>query len=502
MNRKTYLKELEKELRNSYSERQMQDILADYTDFFDAGAAEGKSEAELCTEFGPPKQAAWKMKSENGMTDSMILSKIVNIICIILWLAVIVVWEFLRGTTVHLYPPFVVSASQSHGNFWIATSFPLALEGIFAIRFFWGSPAKKGLNWVPRIQIVLFIPIATVLAFLIYFSFLIQSAQGLNFIKSHRMIMDIASWGRDGSILLLVASGVLFILYAVHGHPKACRFLFLDTTLLTLFLNLPSIFCDVAANFNAAAKLASCILRAVLPNLTAAIFYMAIQRNSLLRKKITCATEKTSINTVCMVLSIFLTVVFFGIDFYFLRRDYLNFWPALLFPLALQSVVSLWLSTENRMQEKIRRIPLIQIILFALIAAALGITIYFTFFIEQFENKAIVSNSLSSLFFGSFTIWVIRVAVLLLIASGILFIRYAIHGHPKARWFLFVDSTLILVFFNFIYGLSNISYHYYGINVVGCSFFFAAMPNLVAAIAFLISQKIHHCRRETAWTAR
>ena len=43
----------------------MRDILSDYKDFFTSGTADGKSEAELCAEFGPPEQAARELKSES-----------------------------------------------------------------------------------------------------------------------------------------------------------------------------------------------------------------------------------------------------------------------------------------------------------------------------------------------------------------------------------------------------------------------------------------------------
>ena len=57
MDKSTYLKQLETALREKYPETQVRDILSDYEDFFTSGAADGKSEAELCEEFGPPEQA-------------------------------------------------------------------------------------------------------------------------------------------------------------------------------------------------------------------------------------------------------------------------------------------------------------------------------------------------------------------------------------------------------------------------------------------------------------
>ena len=65
MDKSTYLKQLETALRGKYAEPQVKDILADYEDFFASGAAEGKSEAELCAEFGPPGQAAIELKGED-----------------------------------------------------------------------------------------------------------------------------------------------------------------------------------------------------------------------------------------------------------------------------------------------------------------------------------------------------------------------------------------------------------------------------------------------------
>jgi uncharacterized membrane protein len=54
---------LESTLKANFSKQQTNDILADYTEFFDTGIADGKSESELCAEFGSPESVAKELFS-------------------------------------------------------------------------------------------------------------------------------------------------------------------------------------------------------------------------------------------------------------------------------------------------------------------------------------------------------------------------------------------------------------------------------------------------------
>jgi hypothetical protein len=64
MDREQYIKNLKDALKESFAQQQANDILADYSEFFDAGIAEGKSESELCAEFGSPEKVAMELMNE------------------------------------------------------------------------------------------------------------------------------------------------------------------------------------------------------------------------------------------------------------------------------------------------------------------------------------------------------------------------------------------------------------------------------------------------------
>ena len=51
-NKQDYLRELSGELKGYFKKRDVRNIISDYEEFFDAGISEGKSEAEICENFG------------------------------------------------------------------------------------------------------------------------------------------------------------------------------------------------------------------------------------------------------------------------------------------------------------------------------------------------------------------------------------------------------------------------------------------------------------------
>ena len=282
MDKSTYLKRLETALREKYPEPQIRDILADYEDFFATGAAEGKSEAELCTEFGLPEQAACELKSESAdetprrQSKRLVLSRIVLVLLIA---AILLPW---------LVPQIHISAtgniSDGPVNFWIAMLFPLALEAILALWSSQNAAPKKALNWVPRVTVIFAVLAAIDLILFIYLDFSIS--QAIELFDSEgpsgpwHMLMMAAYYGSIASELLLFASLVLLVLYAIRGHQQAHWFLFLDTALLTVLLNLVSNVSHIGPNevYYPASEIASCFIWAILPNLAAMGITWAVRK--------------------------------------------------------------------------------------------------------------------------------------------------------------------------------------------------------------------------------
>ncbi len=66
MTRRTYLDELMKELSKKMEITEASNIIADYEEFFQSGLAEGKSEEDLCVEFGNPTVLAREIISDKS----------------------------------------------------------------------------------------------------------------------------------------------------------------------------------------------------------------------------------------------------------------------------------------------------------------------------------------------------------------------------------------------------------------------------------------------------
>lgn len=65
MTRVEYIRQLEFSLSGKLSKREISEILRDYSEYFEAGRAEGKSEEEISVSLGLPSEAAAQILSEN-----------------------------------------------------------------------------------------------------------------------------------------------------------------------------------------------------------------------------------------------------------------------------------------------------------------------------------------------------------------------------------------------------------------------------------------------------
>ncbi len=280
MNKTAYLGQLETALREKYPEPQVRDILSDYEDFFASGTAEGKSEAELCEEFGPPEQAAREVKGETEAATPRRGEKRSVFSCVFLAVLVFaVLWPFFG-------PVFEISPGRNIPEgpvgFWLSLLFPLALEAILALWASQSNPPKRALKWVPRANLIFAVPVAAVLVLLVFCVFTIpQIAESIESNSSGpvNFLMTTVYYGSFLSELLLFASIILSMLYSIRRHKKARWFLFLDTALLTLLLNFDSLLAHIRIeDYDAAKAAASCFLWAVLPNLAAAGVYWIVLR--------------------------------------------------------------------------------------------------------------------------------------------------------------------------------------------------------------------------------
>lgn len=274
MDKSTYLKQLEAALREKYAEPQVRDILSDYEDFFASGAEAGKSEAELCAEFGPPEQAAGELKSESEAETPRRGLMPFAIACSVLAIAFIAVFWVFHDVFFAPYAPLPNVVS-----FGLALLFPLSLEGVLALWFSRSISPKGGMKWIPAVQAVLAVPVIAALVWLIYYAQNIPSFFYADLQNAGTLVASVTGTLTNAAYLILLASIVLFLFYATHGHRRAHWFLFLDTTLLTLILNFVSLLSMISPEtYDAAEGIARCFLWAVLPNLAAAGIAWAVRK--------------------------------------------------------------------------------------------------------------------------------------------------------------------------------------------------------------------------------
>ena len=73
--KKEYLRELSRELANYFKKKDVRNIISDYEEFFDAGISEGKSEIEICGEFGDIQNLAREIAENQVDVKPKILKK-------------------------------------------------------------------------------------------------------------------------------------------------------------------------------------------------------------------------------------------------------------------------------------------------------------------------------------------------------------------------------------------------------------------------------------------
>lgn len=284
MDKNTYLKQLEAALRERYPEPQVRDILADYEDFFATGVAEGESEAELCTEFGTPEQAARELKSESETEAPQRGKKRSALAVSLLAIFILAVLLFFFGPRFESVR-YGLHIPDGPINFWLAMLFPLAFEIVIAILLSQNISGKRKAKWVPIVQAVLAVPVTAALVLLIYYT---QSAPWLfnkNVLDRGMLMGDITATMTYAACLILVVSIILLVFYVIRGHKQAHWFLFLDTTILMLMLNLVSFLSHIGPeSYDGLKGTASSIFWAVLPNLAAMGIYWIIQKVISTRK--------------------------------------------------------------------------------------------------------------------------------------------------------------------------------------------------------------------------
>ena len=69
-NKQEYLRELSRELKSYFKKKDVKNIILDYEEFFDAGISEGKSEVEICEDFGDVQNLARDIAEQKLCSDA------------------------------------------------------------------------------------------------------------------------------------------------------------------------------------------------------------------------------------------------------------------------------------------------------------------------------------------------------------------------------------------------------------------------------------------------
>ena len=113
MTQKQYLSELSRHLRFRFSDTEIDDIVSDMNEFFEAGAADGKSEDDICLSLGKPKEAAASLLGEQKKDPAGFAARLLDhwvpvfisafVICIFFYLGLKHEVVYIRTNEIALY---------------------------------------------------------------------------------------------------------------------------------------------------------------------------------------------------------------------------------------------------------------------------------------------------------------------------------------------------------------------------------------------------------------
>lgn len=300
MNSETYLKKLRSVLLENSSEQQTNEILSDYRDFFQTGLTEGKTEAQLCAEFGPPEQAAQELlgSAEDGSEKSGTRKQ--RLLCVGLSVLALLVYATFTDIFLYLFGnSFVRFNFQSTGTensaeaiyagsipwvaFLSAFLFPLALQAVLSRWLSFKGVRRETSSWMRILPAVLLAVSAVVLGCFCFCT--------TNFLEMYtRRTRDAsqflgpavyAAQLAEFCLLLLLAAGVIQMGAAMRGDRRSRFFLFLTTGLISAITNVNNLL-DYIPMFieipHAYRFVASAVLWGILPSLAAAGLFELFQK--------------------------------------------------------------------------------------------------------------------------------------------------------------------------------------------------------------------------------
>lgn len=299
MEKEQYLSELKEALKETLDPKQTDDILADYSEFFDAGLAEGKSEEELCREFGSPEKAAEELKN-NSVSQKvrwpihlrLEFVFILSVAALFLYLPCLpfIDWNSPLYSFIYIFlMPLLLEAIINVAVARRSAAIPAYTSTLYRIRqkvfSGWGLIALlfvlsfilgNQCTWVNNHDIF-YLVYASVVASISF----ICIVRGIYMVKSERFrlikIILIACYPFIAAlyvalfiiinmidkqiinplepaicwfvilltaiVILSIFSGILIAIYAIHKRPEAKWLIFLNTTFFTLALNIKWTLC-------------------------------------------------------------------------------------------------------------------------------------------------------------------------------------------------------------------------------------------------------------------
>lgn len=276
MNQREYLDALAVNLESRCSAEQKDDILRDYSEFFQNGLEDGKSEEQLAAEFGPPKQAAAELLAgRGGFADSHpgVLGAVLGGLVTVALLAA--AWFSLK--------------SPDGFNVWAAVLFPLLFQGVLTLHLKTGARKRPSDRSRKRFaaQGILFVFCAAVLCFEGYEVVFAEDIAGAisRTGGTPNLPMTLLPYAAGAAAAALIASGVLAFLSAGSGHEKTRWILFADTAVFTILVNFTATLSYIGTPYDGVSSAVTDVLAALLPSLAAAAVFLALRRTAAFRSK-------------------------------------------------------------------------------------------------------------------------------------------------------------------------------------------------------------------------
>ena len=255
MEKAKFLYQLQKELKNDFTKSEQKEIIRDYTEYFDTGLSEGRSEQELCVEFGEPAFIVSELLNEKELKNKRreanipvkrcskneIIQKVV--FGLLLFMCLLIASQYRIGykSYMNIYIDFVITLL-----------FPISILGMINIQKIYQN--TKIVQISKNAYLLALIPIAAAILYIAFFILPWILGTPLSF-DSIGPLISIGIYFIYG---ILISLTYLIVLMSISKRNFKVLFIFFFTGLFITFLNIETMLGNLSDLSNFQHELSRC----------------------------------------------------------------------------------------------------------------------------------------------------------------------------------------------------------------------------------------------------